>query len=843
MTDENNSPHFAALQELQDALDAHRRRAPGGAVSAASSNSARRRRWSYRDLLSVPAWKLSLPSLRLNWHPNWQFNWRPNWRFSWRPSFNPMAMFDRRYRVAHATLMVMAGIVVVLAAGAGALWWRLSSGPIMLDLATPWLTAAIEQNLGSKYHVEVGGTVLERDAQGHTALRLRDIVLRDASGAKIAVAPKAEVGISGTSLLMASPRAQSFRLVDAAMTIRIDPDGRINVLVGGDKPFVSIAPEREAQLNQPRVPVPPSAAPASKAPPAGAKGFSMQALSERGWANNVSALLAWIDEVGKIGLDSDDGGFDGHALKEVGIANGSLTIDDRRGGSEWKLSQISLKLNRPKAGGVALTVLSDSKERPWVVSAALTPSPQGRRRLQFEARKVVLDDLLALRMSETKMRSDTQVSASIDADITSDGTPDTISGSVYAEGGTFGSPDEPEALIPIGSAEFGVDWSAQRGTLRVPFKVTAGAARYTLRAEFAAPQQAGGAWPFAIGGGWIVLDPVKADEEGMVLKRVVLRGNIDTAQQRVVLEQGDLGTKELGGTGGVTVAMSGRLDYAGEARLALGIACNPMPVAAMKRLWPAFVAPKVRDWVIEHITNGNVERMDIATNATLRPSRESAAAKLAATWPCASPVGVLTIIALGNRSVAIDIAAKPRYASAAKEFGSAMTANSSPSAGMIESTGAEKVSAASSGSRIVRSARSTRSAAPNASKSPPKRPPSAGSVVASTLATRSGGLCDTICANTPLAVMASKRSAAASWPNFSMAESSWMRSNARFSACTEPCSGTGGGASLLFLLLFRRDPFGASYRRTPWYTIGINFTSWASIRWSSLCKVVTCRAT
>ena len=63
--------------------------------------------------------------------------------------------------------------------------------------------------------------------------------------------------------------------------------------------------------------------------------------------------------------------------------------------------------------------------------------------------------------------------------------------------------------------------------------------------------------------------------------------------------------------------MSGKLDYGGEPRLALGIACNPMPAAAIKRLWPAFISPKVRDWVIEHIVSGNVERIDIATNATL----------------------------------------------------------------------------------------------------------------------------------------------------------------------------------------------------------------------------------
>ena len=38
--------------------------------------------------------------------------------------------------------------------------------------------------------------------------------------------------------------------------------------------------------------------------------------------------------------------------------------------------------------------------------------------------------------------------------------------------------------------------------------------------------------------------------------------------------------------------MSGKFDYGGEPRLALGIACNPMSVAAFKRLWPAFISPE-----------------------------------------------------------------------------------------------------------------------------------------------------------------------------------------------------------------------------------------------------------
>ena len=130
---------------------------------------------------------------------------------------------------------------------------------------------------------------------------------------------------------------------------------------------------------------------------------------------------------------------------------------------------------------------------------------------------------------------------------------------------------------------------------------------------------------FALGGGWIVLDPLTAADEALVLKRVVLRGNIDPVQQRITLEQGDLGTKDSGGGGGdgVTVAMSGKFDYGSEPRLAIGIACNPMSAAAFKRLWPSFISPKVRDWVVEHIVSGNVERLDIATNATIAQMQPS----------------------------------------------------------------------------------------------------------------------------------------------------------------------------------------------------------------------------
>jgi len=65
---------------------------------------------------------------------------------------------------------------------------------------------------------------------------------------------------------------ESFRLVDANMTIRIDTDGQVNVMVGGDRPFATIAPAREPSATpaqtqvQPTPPAPSSQPPKSDKP-------------------------------------------------------------------------------------------------------------------------------------------------------------------------------------------------------------------------------------------------------------------------------------------------------------------------------------------------------------------------------------------------------------------------------------------------------------------------------------------------------------------------------------------------------------------------------------------------
>lgn len=115
--------------------------------------------------------------------------------------------------------LVLVVLVVLFATCFGALWWRLGAGPINLDLATPWLAAAIEENIGHGNTVEVGGTQIERAGRVRIAVRIRDIIVRDRDHAVVASAPKAEVRLSGTALLMGQLRAESLNLVDAELSL------------------------------------------------------------------------------------------------------------------------------------------------------------------------------------------------------------------------------------------------------------------------------------------------------------------------------------------------------------------------------------------------------------------------------------------------------------------------------------------------------------------------------------------------------------------------------------------------------------------------------------------------
>ena len=495
--------------------------------------------------------------------------------------------------------IVLASLLLIFAGCFGGLWWRLGAGPINLDMATPWLAAAIEDNIGHGNTVEVGGTQIERAGRIRIAVRIRDIIVRDRDHAIVASAPKAEVRLSGYALMMGRLRAESLNLVDAELSVRITPDGYVTVSTGDNaRPLATgVASKKEAGLPPtfprpvtPGAPVPPS--PDQPAPSAD----STQA--------GLLAGLDWLDSLSLTGLD-------GQNLNEIGLKNGSLIVDDQQRGNKWNFQNISLSMRRPSGGGVALS-LAEEGAQGWSLRVAVGPPANGVRSVDIKADKVSTTNiLLAMRLKDMNYSANLPISGELKGELGRDGLPTYFRGKITAGAGEIVDSDTPEFPLAIDSAEVNLEWDANKRALVAPFKIISGENRITLLAHLEPPNDNVTDWQLGLSGGTVLLAG-NDNEPPVIFNRVSIGVRFDTAKKRVILTQADFSNGEIG------VAGTGTVDYSGEPRLTLGFAGTPMPASALKRVWPSLVVADIRQWVVDRIERGAIQRIEVGVNSPVR---------------------------------------------------------------------------------------------------------------------------------------------------------------------------------------------------------------------------------
>jgi len=500
--------------------------------------------------------------------------------------------------------VVIAVLMVIFTVCFGGLWWRLGAGPINLEMATPWLAAAIEENIGHGNTVEVGGTQIERAGRIRIAVRIRDIIVRDRDHAIVASAPKAEVRLSGTALLMGRLRAESLNLVDAELAVRITPDGYVTVSTGDNaKPLATgVASKKEAGIPPtfPRQIAPPGAgSPSSPAAPS--------AAAPAGPDSTQSGLLAGLDWLDSLSLT----GLDGQNLNEIGLKNGNLIVDDQQRGNKWNFENITLSLRRPSAGGVALSV-GEEGNNAWSLRVVIGPPANGVRSVDIRANKVSTTNiLLALRMKDLTYSADLPLTGELKGELGRDGLPTYFRGKLTAGAGHVTDSDTPDYPMAIDSAEINVEWDAGRRVLVAPFKIISGSNRVTLLAHLEPPNDSVADWQLGFSGGTIVLAGDDG-EQPLIFNRIAIGLRFDTEKKRVLLTQADISNGEIG------IAGTGSIDYLGEPRLTLGFAGTPMSASALKRIWPILIVPEVREWVIERVERGSVQRIEVGVNSPVR---------------------------------------------------------------------------------------------------------------------------------------------------------------------------------------------------------------------------------
>src|SRR5262245_46549150 len=393
MADNNLGPKLAGLRNLQASLDQHRTKP----VAIAACETRGRLGLAARRLLR------SMGGVRVR------------------------SRIARRVGIACAVMVALIPVALAL------LWWRLSYGPVPLDIATPWISAAIKENFGTRHRVEVGGTILERDQAGRTAVRIVDIVVRDPDGKVVASAPRAEVGISGSSLLTGRPHAASLKLVDTALSVRIGADGQFTLL-----------PHTEAL--PPAAPAPSAAAGAAPAGAAPADAPSKSFLSDG--PRNFNALLAWIDSMRALGLD-------GYDLNEIGLKDGRIVVEDERNGQRSVFDNINVSVTRSKAGEVVFSIGSDRPDHQWQLLASVKTNADGVRVLNIDAHRIALRDLLlALRVADGQLEAEMPFSGKMHVEVAPDGVPRSAEGQlVFDHGVILTEPGNKYSRMTIDRAE------------------------------------------------------------------------------------------------------------------------------------------------------------------------------------------------------------------------------------------------------------------------------------------------------------------------------------------------------------------------------------------------------
>src|SRR6266516_3209893 len=503
--------------------------------------------------------------------------------------------------------VVIAVLMVIFAGCFGGLWWRLGAGPINLDMATPWLAAAIEENIGHGNTVEVGGTQIERAGRIRIAVRIRDIVVRDRDHVVVATAPKAEVKLSGTALLMGQLRAESLNLVDAELAVRITPDGYVTVSTGEtERPLATgVASKRQAGGTPPSAQGATAVPQAPDVPGTGQSGTAPTAPGSRDTTSGLLAGLDWLDSLSLTGLD-------GQNLNEIGLKNGNLIVDDQQRGNKWNFENISLSLRRPSGGGVALQV-GEEGSHAWSLRVVVGPAANGVRSVDIRADKVSTTNiLLALRLKDLTYSADLPLTGELKGELGRDGLPTYFRGKISAGAGTIIDSDTPDYPMGIDSAEMNVEWDSGRRVLVAPFKIISGSNRLTLLAHLEPPNDAVSDWQLGLSGGTVVLAAIDPEQPPLIFNRIAIGVRFDTDKRRVLLTQADIGNGEIG------IAGTGSVDYSAEPRLALGVAGTPMSASAFKRMWPTLIVPEVREWVIERVERGSLQRIEVGVNSPVR---------------------------------------------------------------------------------------------------------------------------------------------------------------------------------------------------------------------------------
>lgn len=504
--------------------------------------------------------------------------------------------FVPRGRFARFVMWLLVSLVAILGTGALGLYALIASGVVTANLATPYIERAIEERLGGKYDVIIGSTAVETMNHGATAIVVHDIKVKGPSGELVAAAPSAEVELDG-SLLSLSPKVRRVDLVGAEMTVKIAASGIVAVAAGkGATPIAATA-------GAPAAPQSAAAAPASF--PASAPGQPAPTGTD---TTGVDPLM--LRALGALLNDLERGGFDGGALQDVGLKDGTLRVENESSGKVYVFQHISIRLMHA-GGGRIFTFTFQGPSGPATVTASVGPEMNRARDLRLEVHDIATKDLVsAFSQDWRRFYLDMPLSAEVNARLGVDGQVISANARVSLDAGQIGNGEDPLERFTLDYIRLGLTLDPARRIITIsPLEAAKNQNKVSLLGEINVPPLAGQDWPYQLRQQQVVLAGPEMADPPVVVEQVSITGRIIPPAKRLTFENGRL-FSQVG-----SLVFSGSAEFGIEVpAILLKATGSRMPASTVRRFWPVSIAPPARDYVLQNVTGGTVDGVKLNVN-------------------------------------------------------------------------------------------------------------------------------------------------------------------------------------------------------------------------------------
>lgn len=488
-------------------------------------------------------------------------------------------------------LLVLAPLVLLVTLAAGAGYVRLLQGPISLKDFRSQIENSINADLhGFSARIDDAHIALADDFR--VEVRLTNLRIEDDDGDLVASAPLAALELNRTAFWRLQAAPKRVYLIEPRVTLTYSDAHGLSFSIAQAPPAESDA---DAAATAGGEIVPPRPVPAVRPDaPAGVAAPSFHHV-------NFARLLA------ESSAKARRGNAPTSRLKAFGLRNARVTIirDDRM--TDLIVTEASVDVDHEKRDSVISgRATIDSPKGPWQFTFRTEDSERSDIVHVAATVETLVPSAIAPIAQDLDLLNlfDTPVSGELDLDLSNSGQLITADLSLAVGAGFIRLPALWSTPFMLDSGQLGLRYDAD--TRRLDLRASTfdwGGSRITLTGALQSdPAQAGEPqWHFAVRS---VEGAFSAEEFGVAPIPV---DNLE-AMGRIIPSEGLLQLSGLSlDVGGGSVNINGEIIGGSESpSTRVEASVSPMPLAALKAMWPRAAAPAARDWVGAQVERANL---------------------------------------------------------------------------------------------------------------------------------------------------------------------------------------------------------------------------------------------